>query len=144
MLALHGRSAVAQLATNAYLRSAQQMQKPLQLQTLVVPKIAGSRSFYRYGPFANAASARRVLPRKQTPLRSKSTLTGTSRQEVSAQGLFNTPGLLKRRIKQGLWVGLGLGTLASAVGIAWSPSYREQANLYTAGVFRSMATFVTG
>ncbi|KAF9942782.1 hypothetical protein BGZ67_010414 [Mortierella alpina] len=77
-------------------------------------------------------------------LRPKSTLTRTSPQEVSAQGIFNTPGLLKRRIKQGFWVGLGLGTLASAVGIAWSPSYREQANLYTAGLFRSVATFVTG
>ncbi|KAF9585378.1 hypothetical protein BGW38_002635 [Lunasporangiospora selenospora] len=60
------------------------------------------------------------------------------------QGLFNTPGLLRKRIKQTLWVGIGIGTLVSAIGIAWSPSYREQATLYSAAVFRSAATFITG
>ncbi|KAF9931255.1 putative aarF domain-containing protein kinase 1 [Modicella reniformis] len=62
----------------------------------------------------------------------------------SPQGLFNTPGSLPRRIKQGLWLGLGLGTVISAVGIAWSPSYREQSTIYSAALFRSLATFVTG
>ncbi|KAF9408133.1 hypothetical protein BGZ94_002434, partial [Podila epigama] len=49
-----------------------------------------------------------------------------------------------KRIKQVLWISLGLGTLVSAVGIAWSPTYRESATIYSAAVFRSIATFVTG
>ncbi|KAF9351219.1 hypothetical protein BGX26_010726 [Mortierella sp. AD094] len=60
------------------------------------------------------------------------------------QGLFNTPGSLRQRIKQALWAGLGIGTIISAVGIAWSPTYREQATIYSAGIFRSAATFITG
>ncbi|KAF9212714.1 hypothetical protein CPC16_005522 [Podila verticillata] len=41
-------------------------------------------------------------------------------------------------------MGLGLGTVVSAVGIAWSPSYRELATIYSVALFRSVATFVTG
>ncbi|KAG0051436.1 hypothetical protein BGZ83_003774 [Gryganskiella cystojenkinii] len=59
-------------------------------------------------------------------------------------GLFNTPGSLRRRIKQGLWLGLGVGAVVSTVGIAWSPSYREQATIFSVAIFRSVATFVTG
>ncbi|KAF9436615.1 hypothetical protein BGZ76_003456 [Entomortierella beljakovae] len=60
------------------------------------------------------------------------------------QGLFNTPGVLRSRIKQFIWLGLGIGTVVSAIGIAWSPSYRERATLYSVGIFRSIATFYTG
>ncbi|KAG0249189.1 hypothetical protein BG011_009521 [Mortierella polycephala] len=63
---------------------------------------------------------------------------------VPTQGVFNTPGSLKKRIKQGFWIGLGLGTVVSAIGIAWIPSYREQATIYSVALFRSVATFITG
>ena len=56
----------------------------------------------------------------------------------------NTPVNLRKQIKKGLWVGLGVGTIVSAVGIAWSPTYREHATIYSVAVFRSVATFVTG
>ncbi|KAK3846685.1 MAG: ABC1 family-domain-containing protein [Linnemannia gamsii] len=81
-------------------------------------------------------------------LRSKSTAAATPSSSTASslppKGLLNTPGSLKIKIKQGLWIGLGLGTVVSAVGIAWSPAYREQATLMSAAVFRSIATFITG
>jgi hypothetical protein len=76
--------------------------------------------------------------------RSKGTTASKQVPFPPPPGLFNTPGSLRRRIKQGLWLGLGLGTVIAAVGIAWSPSFREQTTLYSAGLFRSTATFVTG
>ncbi|KAF9383213.1 hypothetical protein CPB97_006649 [Podila verticillata] len=68
-------------------------------------------------------------------LASKATTTQVS------NGVFSSSGKL---IKQVFWMGLGLGTVVSAVGIAWSPSYRELATIYSAALFRSVATFVTG
>ena len=78
------------------------------------------------------------------PREFSSTAQNTQQNASVVAGVFNTPRSLRRRIKQGFWVGLGLGTVVSAVGIAWSPSYREQATIYSAAVFRSVATFVTG
>ncbi|KAK5823145.1 hypothetical protein F5H01DRAFT_130647 [Linnemannia elongata] len=78
-------------------------------------------------------------------VRSKSTTKAVAASSsIPPQGLLNTPGFIRTKIKQGLWIGLGIGTVVSAVGIAWSPSYRDQATLMSAAVFRSVATFITG
>ncbi|KAG0336216.1 hypothetical protein BG000_006821 [Podila horticola] len=68
-------------------------------------------------------------------------LATTATTGQAPKGVLSSPGKL---IKQVFWAGLGVGTLVSAVGIAWSPSYRELATIYSAALFRSAATFVTG
>ncbi|KAI1319353.1 hypothetical protein EDD11_004219 [Mortierella claussenii] len=62
---------------------------------------------------------------------SASAASGTSAAKAPAPGLFSTPSSIRQRIKHGFWIGLGIGTVASAVGIAWSPSYREKATIYS-------------
>ncbi|KAG0308603.1 hypothetical protein BGZ98_007457 [Dissophora globulifera] len=136
MSALHGRHAAIRLARNACIRARQPPPPP--------------NSFIRYHRFSSTSRAP-LTPDRHPLLRSLQLqgafLTRSKSTTVRAEtegGLFNTPGLLRSRIKQGFWVGLGISTVVSAVGIAWSPSFREQATIYSAGVFRSVATFATG
>ena len=80
----------------------------------------------------------------QTKTYSRFSRAFSSAQSPQNVGLFNTPGSLRRRVKQGLWFGIGVGAVVSTIGIAWSPSYREQATIFSAAIFRSVATFVAG
>ncbi|KAF9303999.1 hypothetical protein BGZ74_002619 [Mortierella antarctica] len=89
---------------------------------------------------------RPIAPCRTIPSTSKHTaearyLTTKATIGQAPTGILSSPGKL---IKQVFWAGLGVGTLVSAVGIAWSPSYRELATIYSAALFRSVATFVTG
>ncbi|KAI7830448.1 ABC1 family-domain-containing protein [Gamsiella multidivaricata] len=164
MSVLHGRNVVLHLARQACMHSNQPLQNIHQLQ---LGFLARARTL-GYNQLHTSPISHKVLPSTAStqPIRSTAlsefraggttffNRTGTRTQIRSksatandiprAQGLFNTPGSLRQRIRQGFWVGLGVGTVISAVGIAWSPSYHEQATLYSAALFRSLATFVTG
>lgn len=83
---------------------------------------------------------RTLIPSTSRHITARYLATKATATQVS-NGVFSSLGKL---IKQVFWMGLGLGTVVSAVGIAWSPSYRELATIYSAGLFRSVATFVTG
>ncbi|KAI8604740.1 ABC1 family-domain-containing protein [Dissophora ornata] len=147
MSVLNGRNAAIRLARHVCMHAKEipwreQQQQQQRLLTTATAAMNRSRILDYHQLHVYAAKSK-TLPLSRVTTRHYGNASGTA-ASVSSQGLFNTPGSLRQWIKQGLWLGLGVGTVVSAVGIAWSPSYREQATLYSAGVFRSIATFVTG
>lgn len=156
MSATHARNAAMQLVRKAIYSPHGGVPIPMHLSMRTTQRPSTGHTpgtqLFRFSTYSLSTPSRSIhIPliapcRTFTPSVSKHSaivrhLATTATTGQAPKGVLSSPGKL---IKQVFWAGLGVGTLASAVGIAWSPSYRELATIYSAALFRSAATFVTG
>lgn len=155
MSATHARNAAMQLVRKGICSSNGSLSIPMHLSMRTMHRSSTGHTLgtplFRFSTNSLPTPPRSIHIRPIAPCR---TIPSTSKHTAEARylttkatigqaptGILSSPGKL---IKQVFWAGLGVGTLVSAVGIAWSPSYRELATIYSAALFRSVATFVTG